>query len=70
MEQSYFTIKNQIFKPTMKSKIETNEYQKINDDIKFILGCYEEMLTRIDEVETIHLLKLNQVSQKEGIPDY
>ncbi len=49
----------------MKSIIETNEYQKINDDIKFILLCYEEMLTRINEKETIKLLKLNQVSHQE-----
>ena len=57
----------------MKSKIETNEYQKIIDDITFIQDCYEEMLTRINEQETIKLLQLNkspdQVTMEYSIPD-
>ena len=50
----------------MKSKIERNEYQKINDDISYIKGCYEEMLKRINEKETIKLLQLNKIADPKS----
>ena len=52
----------------MKGKIEINEYQKIIDDRKYILLCYEDMLKRINETETINLLQLNKTSQQKTIP--
>ncbi|WP_117879347.1 phosphoenolpyruvate carboxylase [Aureibaculum luteum] len=51
----------------MNTEIETNEYQKISDDREYILLCYEEMLSRINEHETIKLLQLNKTSQNETI---
>ena len=38
-------------------KLKENSYQKITNDRKFILGCYEEMLTRINEQSIIPLIK-------------
>lgn len=49
----------------MKSEIETNEYQKIIDDISYIKDCYSEMLIRIDEQQTIKLLRLNSASHPD-----
>jgi phosphoenolpyruvate carboxylase len=49
----------------MKEQIETNEFQKIIDDRSFILSCYEDMLIRINENETLKLLQLNKFSENE-----
>ncbi|MBJ2175092.1 phosphoenolpyruvate carboxylase [Aureibaculum sp. A20] len=51
----------------MNTEIEPNEYQKISDDRVYILLCYEEMLTRINEHETIKLLHLYKTSQNETL---
>ncbi len=50
---------------SMNRKIETNEFQKIIDDRNYILSCYEEMLLRINENETLKLLRLHKISEKE-----
>jgi phosphoenolpyruvate carboxylase len=49
----------------MKEQLETNEFQKIIDDRSFILSCYEDMLRRINEHETVKLLQLNKFSENE-----
>jgi len=49
----------------MDRKTETNAFQKIIDDRRFILSCYEEMLMCINENETLKLLQLNEISDKE-----
>ncbi len=49
----------------MKEQIENNEFQKIIDDRSFILSCYEDMLRRINENETLKLLQLNKFSENE-----
>lgn len=49
----------------MKEQVETNEFQKIIDDRKFILSCYQDMLIRINEHDTLKLLQLNDFSEKE-----
>ena len=49
----------------MNRKIETDEFQKIIDDRNYILSCYEEMLLRINENETLKLLQLHKISEKE-----
>ncbi|MFD0835768.1 phosphoenolpyruvate carboxylase [Mariniflexile aquimaris] len=49
----------------MKEKVKTNEFQKIIDDRSFILSCYEDMLKRINEHETLKLLQLNNFSEEE-----
>ncbi|MDP2160215.1 MAG: phosphoenolpyruvate carboxylase [Flavobacterium sp.] len=43
----------------------TNSYQKIQNDRNFIINCYLEMFSRINEVEIIDLLKNNKVSEIE-----
>ena len=57
----------------MTEQIETNEFQKIIDDRTFILSCYEDMLIRINEHETLKLLQLNKFSENEikhiSVPD-
>ena len=49
----------------MKEHLENNEFQKIINDRRFILSCYEDMLIRINEHETVKLLQLNKFSKKE-----
>lgn len=49
----------------MAGPIETNEFQKIIDDRAFILSCFEDMLVRINELETLKLLQLNKFSENE-----
>lgn len=44
---------------------EGKEFQKINDDRAYLLSCYEEMLSRINELETLKLLQLNKFSEEE-----
>ena len=46
---------------------QTHEYQKISDDIAYMLSCYEDMLNRINENETIQLLKLKDNYQADLI---
>ena len=46
--------------------INSNSFQKINEDRNFIIGCYLEMLSRINEDEVIELIKSNQFSEKEN----
>ena len=49
----------------MKGINEGKEFQKINDDRAYLLSCYEEMLSRINEPETLKLLQLNKLSEEE-----
>jgi len=49
----------------MEGRNEVNEFQKITDDRAYIVSCYEEMLKRINENETLKLLKLNSLSENE-----
>jgi phosphoenolpyruvate carboxylase len=49
----------------MKAEIDNNEFQKITDDRHYILSCYEEMLSRINENETLKLLQLNETPDEE-----
>ena len=44
----------------------TNSFQKIKNDRNFIIDCYLEMLSRIDETEVIELLKKNKFSDTEN----
>ena len=43
--------------------MKTNSFQKIKNNRNFIIDCYIEMLSRIDEREVIELLKKNKFSE-------
>ncbi len=43
-----------------------NEYQKVINDRNFIIDCYVEMLSRIDEKEVIELIRSNKFTEEEN----
>lgn len=43
-----------------------NQFQKIVDDRNFIIDCYVEMLSRINEVEVAELIKNNSFSETDN----
>lgn len=51
----------------MHMSFNENDFQKISDDRTFIIDCYTEMLTRIDEYEVVDLIK--NTSNKSEISD-
>jgi len=44
----------------------SNTFQKIIDDRNFIIDCYVEMLSRINEVEVVELIKNNSFSETDN----
>ncbi|MFN4150177.1 MAG: hypothetical protein ACK4IX_04475, partial [Candidatus Sericytochromatia bacterium] len=40
-----------------------SSFEKINNDKNFIIDCYIEMLSRINEIEIIELIKNNNFSE-------
>lgn len=44
----------------------SNKFQKISNDRTFIIDCYLEMLSRINEYKVIELIKSNNFSEKEN----
>ena len=49
----------------MKVESTNNNFQKIGKDRQFILSCYQEMLKRINETDTLKLLQLKDLSETE-----